>query len=80
MEERVHDLETHVADLRVANGRLSVSVDHLIDTVKSLEDSVSSLNETIAKGRGAIWVIGGLGVGVGSAVHWLIDFMGGKHP
>jgi hypothetical protein len=79
VENRVHDLEVHVADLRVSNAKLSVCVDHLTKEVHSLSGLVATLNDTIAKGQGALYVIGGIGVAVGALVHWALDFFQGSH-
>ena len=79
-ESRLRELESHVSDLRVNNATLSASLEHLSRSVVQLQAGVDELTETITKSKGAIAVIGGVGLAAGSVIHWVLDNFTSRHP
>jgi hypothetical protein len=72
MEARVLELERRVARVRERIAKLET----LEPTIRELKTSVDELAAVMNKGKGAIWIIGGLGVAVGSLVHVVWEFIG----
>lgn len=70
VEERVSALEGHVTDLRIENARLSESVQNLATAVSGLTGVVQELRDSMNRGRGALWLLGGLAATVGGIVSW----------
>jgi uncharacterized protein YlxW (UPF0749 family) len=70
--QRIRDLELQVGDMREDNARLDSSVDHLARAVEDLTETVNGLRDTMNRGRGAAWVIGGIGALGGGVVATLI--------
>jgi hypothetical protein len=79
VEERVHALENEMTTLRISDAERRVVLAHLLSEVDGLSKAIKALTEAINKGKGALWVIGGLGIGIGSAVHWILDLIAGRH-
>lgn len=68
MEDRILTLEREVGDLRVCNASLSVSVEHLAKNVEKLTTVAQDLTDIMNRGRGAIWVVGGVGTIFGAGI------------
>lgn len=69
-DERLTELETRVTDLRIANARLSESLQNLATAVSGLTGVVQELRDSMNRGRGALWLLGGLAATVGGIVSW----------
>lgn len=74
-EQRIKDLEDHVADLRVANGQLTTSVEHLSKAVDSLTITVQTLNNTMQQGKGAARMALALSAFGGGAIVAGVNFL-----
>jgi len=68
---RIAALESQVVDVRIAHGKTQVKLDQLDPTIAELTRCVHELQSSIDKGRGAIWMVGSLGVLVGLAGEWV---------
>ena len=79
VEERIRELEGIVADLRVSDAERRVVLNHLLTEVDNLTRAIEHLTSTINRGKGALWVLLGVGAAVGSGVHWLADLIVGSH-
>jgi len=79
VEQRIRELENIVSDLRVNDAERRVVLTHLLTEVDNLTKAIEHLTSTINRGKGALWVLLGVGAAVGSGVHWLADMLVGVH-
>lgn len=56
-EDRIRALEVDVADLRVSNAQLAVSIDHLVKAVDALSLVVQQQRDMLNQGRGVLWAV-----------------------
>ncbi len=70
---RIERLEEQVGDLREDRARDSEAQEHLTGAVEALTAKVAELNDTINRGRGALWIIGGVGATAGALGAAILD-------
>lgn len=77
-EDRIRALEVDVADLRVSNAQLAVSIDHLVKAVDALSLVVQQQRDMLNQGRGVLWAVmfaaGAIGAVVTTLVKKLFGF------
>lgn len=71
---RIERLESQMLEVLQEQARGGESRKQLKESVDTLSDNVTSLTATIERGRGAMWVLGGVGTAVGA----LGTFLGSK--
>jgi hypothetical protein len=69
-DDRLSALEARVYQLHADNARLSESVEHLASAVTGLTEVVQGLRDTMNRGKGALWLFGGLAAVLGGLVSW----------
>lgn len=80
LESLAHENRRAIADLRVSTAETAATVRHfaetseeLKETVKELHHTVATLTEALNKGKGAIWMAGGLAAFGGGAIATFIN-------
>ena len=77
-EARLLRLETQMLEVLQEQARGGESRKQLKEAVDELNKNVSSLTTTIDRGRGAMWVLGGVGTAVGVAASALANKLFGS--
>lgn len=76
--ERIDRLEAQMLEVLQEQARGSESRKQLKEAVETLSSGVEDLTATINKGRGAMWVLGGVGAAVGAVGSMIANkFLGG---
>lgn len=77
-EQRLSDVEDQVQDLEIRQAELAVEIRHMTAVLDKLSDNVNSLTSAMDRGKGALWVFGGISSAVGALLTIVISNFFGR--